>query len=82
MLGGYKANIRQPPKRGQPLKRGQKLRSQSVLCSEVLLYIYMAGSLWQVHYGRFTMAGSLMFTMHVWWNFLVCYTYFDWCIGT
>ena len=38
MLGGYKANIRQPPKRGQPLKRGQRPRSQSVLCSEVLLY--------------------------------------------
>ena len=36
--GGYKANIRQPPRRGQPPKRGQKCRSQSVLSSEVLLY--------------------------------------------
>ena len=30
--GEYKANIR------QPLKRGQRPRSQSVLCSELLLY--------------------------------------------
>ena len=36
--GGYKANIKQPPRRGQPPKRGQKCRSQSVLSSEVLLY--------------------------------------------
>jgi len=39
--GGYKANIRQPLKRGQPPKRGQRPRSQSVLCSEVLLYLHL-----------------------------------------
>ena len=36
--GGYKANIKQPPRRGQPPKRGQKCRSQSVLSLEVSLY--------------------------------------------
>ena len=42
--GGYKANIKQPPRRGQPPKRGQKCRSQSVLSSEVLLYLDMSES--------------------------------------
>ena len=36
--GGYKANIKQPPRRGQSPKRGQKCCSQSVLSSEVPLY--------------------------------------------
>ena len=40
--GGYKANIKQPPGRGQPPKRGQKCRSQSVLSSEVPLYVQPA----------------------------------------
>ena len=37
--GGYKTNIKQPPRRGQPLKRGQKCRSQSVLSSEPMLFV-------------------------------------------
>ena len=70
MLGGYKANIRQPPKRGQPLKRGQRPQSQSVLCSEVLLYNYNQG------YGR--LPGPYPSAKHHTIKFLVYSVYSVW----
>ena len=37
----YKTNIKQPLRRGQPPNKGQKPLSQSVVSSEVSLYMYM-----------------------------------------
>jgi len=48
-MGEYKANIRQPLKRGQPPKRGQRPWSQSVLCLEVLLYCLSHSRIYSCH---------------------------------